>query len=90
MKYSKYPQDMQDYICKLRRQGVPASQVKFEVNCKFPDYPSISVGGIYHVERRRKGIHRPSRTVERQETQITLCGPAWAIPDLPNIRRHAA
>ena len=81
MKWSKFPQEMQDFICKLRSKGVPASHVLVQVSEAFPNAPSISIGGIYHVERRRKGIHRESRHVHREEAIITLGGPRWSVPE---------
>jgi hypothetical protein len=81
MKWSKFPQEMQDFICKLRSKGVPASHVLVQVSEAFPNAPTISIGGIYHVERRRKGIHRESRHVHREKAIITLAGPSWSVPE---------
>lgn len=92
MKWSRFPVDMQDQICKLRREGLSAAQVQSKVRAEYPDHP-ISIGGIYHVERRRKGTYRRAKPSNvRPVPLISLAGPAWSIPDhcQPASTRRAA
>ncbi|MEL6859288.1 MAG: hypothetical protein AAFO74_12950 [Pseudomonadota bacterium] len=85
MKWSKYPQEMQDYICQQRQRGLSGKQVHARCRIMFPKYP-ISLGGVYHVERKRKGqVYREPKP-KLAKPMITLCGPAWSIEDIPNTR----
>ena len=88
MKESKYPKEMQDYICKQRMEGLTGRQVKAHCRIKFPNHP-ISIGGIYHIERRRKGLIYREPKPKLQAPKISLCGPAWSIEGIPNVRLAA-
>jgi hypothetical protein len=70
---------MRNMICRLRSEGLSGPQVLLRINIEFPDYP-ISLGGVYHVERVRKGIHREKREPVTRIAPISLAGPSWSVP----------
>ena len=70
---------MHNLICRLRSEGLSGPQVLLRVNIDFPEHP-ISLGGVYHIERVRKGIHREKREPVSRVAPISLAGPIWSVP----------
>lgn len=95
---NRYTEDFKFWCAKRYVDGDTMAQIAEAAQKAFPElrgsFGRNHVLGIVHragatTKKLAKGLPRMSDLVGGRMSQISLPGPEWSMPDLPNVRRAA-